>query len=227
MSLLQEKGEFTLKFKEFIPVSIKSYIRLMQVKKKFPQSDIYSPNISEGVKLGYKTKISPNVSIKSNVNIGDYTYINDNTFIGNAVQIGNFCSIAYNCQIGMNEHPTDFVSTSPHLYSTNNILDEPLYWDDYPNPVVIGNDVWVGSNAVILQGVNIGDGSIIASGAVVTKNVSPYTIVGGIPAKKIKKRFGEQEISYLLNLKWWDMDEDEIKKIKNIFLAKDKWYKND
>jgi tetrahydrodipicolinate N-succinyltransferase len=77
---------------------------------------------------------------------------------------------------------------------------------DEIHPVIIGNDVWIGANAVILDKVKIGDGAVIAAGAIVSKDVKPYTIVGGIPAKPIKKRFSEEEIEKLLEFKWWEKD---------------------
>ena len=82
-------------------------------------------------------------------------------------------------------------------------------WDN-KGDIVIGNDVWIGYEAVILAGVMIGDGAVIGARAVVTKDVPPYTVVGGVPAKEIKKRFSQQTIEELLRLKWWDWDEDRI-----------------
>jgi len=90
------------------------------------------------------------------------------------------------------------------------IVDNDLKFDEY-QPITIGNDVWIGSRAIILDGVCIGDGSIIAANSVVTKNVEPYCIVGGVPAKVIKNRFKDEEICDFKNLKWWDMSLSQIK----------------
>ena len=84
-------------------------------------------------------------------------------------------------------------------------------WDN-EGDIIIGNDVWIGYEAVIMQGVHIGDGAIIATRAVVTKDVPPYTIVGGVPAKELRKRFPEQTIEKLMQLKWWNWEEDKIKR---------------
>jgi len=106
----------------------------------------------------------------------------------------------------LSEHPTDIVSTSPKIY--RNIKSQDIR-DVYSSPI-IGNDVWIGANAIILQGVTIGDGAIVAAGAVVTKDVPPYAIVGGVPAKVIKYRFPDSTIVKLLEIKWWDKPEEWI-----------------
>lgn len=98
-------------------------------------------------------------------------------------------------------------------------------YDDYNSPPIIENDVWVGSQSVILQGVKIGNGAIIAAGAVVTKDVTPYTIVGGVPAKVIRSRFNDEEIEYLRTLNWWDNPCDKEKKLlKDLLTSKEKWF---
>ena len=113
-------------------------------------------------------------------------------------------SVAYGVRIGLPEHPVNMVSTSPKIYRNIKLKDiKDVYF-----PPIIGNDVWIGANAIILQGVTIGDGAIIAAGAVVTKDVPPYAIVGGVPAKVIKYRFSDDVILKLLEIKWWDKPEE-------------------
>lgn len=129
--------------------------------------------------------------------------------------IGKFCSIAHGAKFLLNgsNHTLRSVSTYPFPVLKNEWqLDIPATdaWDN-KGDIIIGNDVWIGFEAVILAGVTIGDGSIIASRAVVKKNVAPYSIVGGIPAKAIRKRFTEEEIFFLLQLKWWDWEETQIR----------------
>lgn len=147
-----------------------------------------------------------------------------------AKRIGRYCSINGTAKI-WNNHPTESVTTSP-------ILDHPemLQWEEFlksreyvdkfghhhnnvnyedsairkNKEVIIGNDVWIGANVVILPGVTIGDGAIIAAGAIVTKDVSPYAVVGGVPAKLIKYRFNEENIRLLLDIKWWNWPHEEI-----------------
>lgn len=213
-----------MKIIEYIPSFLKEYIKLIVNKKRFPNSEIHSPFIYKNVYLGRGTKVGPNVKLYDNVTVGDYTYINDNTYIGKNVQIGKYCSIAYNCQIGMHEHPSNFLTTSPKLYGENNILGLMPYWSDFNKKVIIGNDVWIGSNVIILQGVKVGDGAIIGAGAVVTKDVEEFAIVVGVPAKKIKSRFTNEQIMYLKELKWWDKGIEDLTEYKKLFLEKDRWY---
>ena len=152
--------------------------------------------------------------IINNSEIRSYTYMGKNCLIQN-VKIGKFCSIANNVLIGLGNHPLDFFSTSPLFYRKSNPLNIELVFknsnfEEY-KPVNIGNDVWIGANTIILDGVEIGDGCVIAAGSVVTKNVKSYSIVGGVPAKLIKFRFSEEKINNLKDKKWWDLSLSQIK----------------
>lgn len=155
--------------------------------------------------------------IQNKNNIGKYTYLGDRTVIWNKEEttIGKFCSIAIDVAIGAFKHPTNTLSMHPFVYtqSDNIRLDKPLTHlrDIGLQKVIIGNDVWIGAKATIMPGVIIGDGAVIGSNAVVTHDVPPYAIVGGVPAKIIKYRFDEETIKNLLELKWWDYPEKFIK----------------
>ena len=139
-------------------------------------------------------------------NIGEYTYIGYNTVITKS-NIGRYCSIADDVVIGPGEHKLDKISTSAIFYEDiYNVLTE--------NVVNIGNDVWIGTKAVVLRGVTIGDGAVIGAGAVVTRDVEPYAVVVGIPARKIKKRLSEDLINEVIKTKWWEFEPEKAKKIQ-------------
>ena len=172
-----------------------------------------------------------NVIDNPNIQIGDYTIYNDfvhdpREFRKNNVLyhypinkdrliIGKFCSIACSAKFLFNSGNHKMASLSTYTF--------PLFfeeWDlekenvaqawDQKGDIIIGNDVWIGYEAVILPGVTIGDGAVIGCRAVVTKDVPPYTIVGGVPAKPIRKRFDEETIKELQKIKWWDWPEEKI-----------------
>lgn len=166
--------------KDYIPEFLKEYRRKYLIKKKFSGNMILTTSINMSATLGKNVYLARNVDIRKNVSIGDNSYCSPGTVVFNGCSIGSFCSIGYNVQIGCPEHPINFFSTSPRIYR-NPKIKKYCCWpeDDFINPVVIENDVWIGSNAVILQGVTIGTGAIIAAGAVVTKNVPSFSIWGG------------------------------------------------
>ena len=143
----------------------------------------------------------------SNSKIDDYTYVSFNCTI-NCCEIGKYCSIASGVKIGLGKHPTNFISTSPMFYAPKNPLgnstvDAPAFVEH--EKVYLGNDVWIGANVVILDGISIGDGAIVGANSIVTKDIEPYSIVGGVPAKEIKKRFSDEIINKLNLLQWWNL----------------------
>ena len=173
-----------------------------------------------------------NVITDANIEVGDYTMYNDfvndpKDFQKNNVLyhypinrdrliIGKFCSIACGAKFIFTSanHKLGSLSTYPFpLFFEEWDLDKSNVTDAWDNKgdIVIGNDVWIGYEAVIMQGVTIGDGAIIGTRAVVTKDVPPYSIIGGVPAKPIRKRFSDEVISQLLEIKWWDWSDDKIK----------------
>lgn len=140
--------------------------------------------------------------------IGRYTYFADSKI--SRATIGAFCSIGPGVRIGgLGDHPTNMLSTHPAFYSNQkqcgNSFVNKMYFDESRH-THIGNDVWVGANALILDGVTVGDGVIIAAGAVVVSDVPSYAIVGGVPAKIIKYRYSPEDIEKLITIKWWDWD---------------------
>lgn len=150
----------------------------------------------------------------NNSTISAFTYVGRQSVIQNT-SVGRFCSVANNVFSGLGNHPVHEFSTSPLFYRINNPFNIKLVecnsdFQEY-KPVEIGNDVWIGARAIILDGVTIGDGAVIAANSIVTKDVPPYAIVGGIPAKIIKYRFNQEKIQYLTDLKWWNWSISEIK----------------
>ena len=144
--------------------------------------------------------------------IGTGTYINQNTMINNCKAIGRFCSIATGVKIGMGSHPKEWVSTSPLFYSPKRGLVNEQTYDNlkYDKPVLIENDVWIGSNAIIMPGVKLGNGCIVGAGSIVTKDVPEYAIVVGVPAKIKSYRFNENIINDLVKSEWWNKELDLI-----------------
>ena len=184
---------------------------------------VLSRNKGKKIKIGYLTKIIDsrlgryntfyNNILVSKTEFGDFVYVANGSKISNA-KIGNFCSIGPEVKIGLGKHPVDFVSTFPAFFSKSrqcqiSFVDENVY-EEFEN-VKIGNDVWIGARAMIMDGVTIEDGAIVAAGAVVTKDVSAYSIVGGVPAKVIKKRFDEQSVNALKKMQWWHKEESWLK----------------
>jgi acetyltransferase-like isoleucine patch superfamily enzyme len=149
---------------------------------------------------------------------GKYTYGREHIKVyawgeGAKLKIGSFCSIASNCNIYLGgNHRTDWVTTYPFghihkpIFNKFNGTGHPRTNGD----VIIGNDVWIGNNVTIMSGIIVGDGAVIAANSHVVKNVDPYSIVGGNPAKTIKYRFGGEQIKKLLTIQWWSWDDAKI-----------------
>lgn len=153
--------------------------------------------------------------------IGLMTYCQRNCLIGHA-QIGRFCSIGPGVCIALGEHPTNYISTHQYFYSDyigiSNIAKEFRNFVEHKE-VIIGNDVWIGANCYIRDGVKIGNGAIIATGSVVVKDVDPYCIIGGVPAKPIKYRFDDETIKELEKIEWWNLTLNQLKVVNHFFIS--------
>ena len=160
-----------------------------------------------------------NFILKSN--LGSYTYTGKSSVIMHAT-IGKFCSISWNCTIGPGEHDYNKITSHDFLYNDYNNLrpmKNPLPYDRYINKMVIGNDVWIGCNATVLRGVTIGNGAVIGANSLVNKDVPPYAIVAGSPAKIIKFRFPVKTIEKLQKLKWWNFSANFIRDNYSSFIS--------
>jgi acetyltransferase-like isoleucine patch superfamily enzyme len=208
-----------------IVISQKKWQRAFQSYRVFSQKlKIMNPfkilYYKKNSKVAKTAKIYP-FSIVINSVIKDYSYLSYNCTINNC-EIGKFCSIAKAVKIGLGKHPINFISTSPLFYSPTNplkkIITKELKFKE-SELVKIGNDVWIGANVIVLDGVTVGNGAVIGANSVVNKDVLPFSIVGGVPAKEIKKRFPQIIINAIEQSKWWDMPLGffEVEKVKNIF----------
>ena len=153
--------------------------------------------------------VDRSVVLMSNIKIGRGTYLRKDIFVDDGVEIGRYCSIANDVVIGPSNHPITNFSTHPISYDVNNYPDKDV-------KTIIGNDVWIGTRAIIKRGVKIGNGAVIASGAVVTKDVEPYAVVAGVPAKLIKYRFDSETIQELQALEWWNLPKESLCGLKNL-----------
>lgn len=157
--------------------------------------------------------LNRNAQLGPEVTIGKYSGMNENTYVARAT-VGAFCAIGARTAINPFNHPVDWLSTHEFQYHPNayDWVDEYKSLERVPRAPemylqsTIGNDVWMGHNANVLSGINVGDGAVIAAGAVVTKDVPPYAVVAGVPATVKRFRFGEKVIERLLRCKWWDLE---------------------
>lgn len=192
----------------------------------------------KNVKIPFSSMIGFSTEFEGNNCVGPYTafsgklgrcsYIGDHSIIRCSC-IGRYTSIASDVKIVVGTHPYHFVSTSPvfhdvtgdqcgETYCHEKQFDTIKYADiDRKYYTVIGNDVWIGSRATLMSGITIGDGAVVAAGAVVTKDVPPYAVVGGVPAKIIKYRFSDEEIRFLIQRKWWEDDENNLREHAMLF----------
>lgn len=178
----------------------------------------YFLRVKKACNIHNKTMVYGNFNMYK-VDIGLGTAIGKNASISHTT-IGKFCSIGPNVLCGWGIHPTDGVSINPAFYSTakqNGFTYSTINKIDERKPIQIGSDVFIGANVTILDGVKIGDGAIIGAGAVVNKDIPPYAIAVGCPINVIKYRFSSEVIDELINLKWWDKDEDVFKEVENNF----------
>lgn len=159
--------------------------------------------LEEGVRMG-----QVDIDVRGELSIGAHTYIRSDSCLQMVTSIGRFCSIGAGVILGQekNNHPADWLSTHPFQYT-----DTAWQYDAHIDFGTVGNDVWIGRDAMVLEGVNVGTGAIIATRALVTQDVPPYAVVAGVPAKLIRYRYSSEMIERLLASKWWERDMSQLK----------------
>lgn len=164
--------------------------------------------------LGGEVRIGARASVK-NSTVGYLTSIGRNTKITHS-QIGKYCAISWDCTINAISHPMTKLSVSafPYVPQVGGFVSKRVQEHQV---VTVGNDVWIGTHVVIMPGISVGNGAVLAAGAIVTKDVPAYAVVAGVPAKVIKYRFNENIIKQLEEISWWDFDKSIIKKNISLF----------
>lgn len=204
-------------FLKKILTDIKTYYKINSVyPRRYKNSKIESYIVDESI-LGEELIIRKDVFISNSLKrLGGYTYIGDRAEILNCDGIGRYVSISHDVKIGLENHKLDGIGTSPVFYSKQRGWVDRNYMER-KMPVMVGDDVLISANAMIMSGVKIGTGAVVGAGAFVNKDVPPYAIVAGIPAKIIRYRFDETTIERLLKSEWWKLDKSELVSHKDRF----------
>lgn len=181
--------------------------------KKLPGSAIRNSNFEKPCRVHAQSTLY-------SVNMGRHSYCGYDCFILSS-DIGRYCSIGDNVTIGLNGHPLGWVSTSPAFYAAQDNafagdLSTTLKHDTSSPLTRIGNDVWIGKNAMLRAGITVGDGAVIGMGSVVTKDVAPYTIVAGNPARVVRMRFPQELADRLQASRWWDLKPETLKRYTHL-----------
>ncbi|MGY5805271.1 DapH/DapD/GlmU-related protein [Rhizobium sp. LEGMi12c] len=182
-------------------------------RPKIAETVIHSTASIRDSSIGRCCEILADTSLHT-AELGDFSYLGPRCIVGDAT-IGKFCAIAAEVRIGAPNHPMDRPSMHrftycPEYYSADAVRDHAFFDRRKEDRAVIGNDVWIGHGVIVLPGVKVGNGAVLAAGAVVTKDVQPYTIVGGIPAKFIRERFTRTVAERLISIAWWDWSFETI-----------------
>lgn len=184
---------------------------------------IFQRNIAFSARVEY-SDVSPKAKVWGRCklfhsSLGDYSYIGRDSSLVYA-EVGKFCSIASGTLIGMGTHTLNKLSTSSVFTEAKNGTGQKWVSSTVVEPfkrVKVGNDVWIGTRAMIMGGITIGDGAVVGAGAVVTKDVPPYSIVGGVPARIIRYRLSEEVVDEVLKNEWWSLSDEQLKEHLQLF----------
>jgi virginiamycin A acetyltransferase len=183
------------------------------VRMKHPSCTIHAATLTKNVNFEDHVRVESGCFIGASM-IGRYTFIGQDSYVDKSTEsIGRFCSVAMGTKISLQNHPMKWVSTHPFSYTKRyGFTDKNIAIEGVTTgKTKIGNDVWIGANVTILAGVTIGDGAVIGADSLVTKNVEPYSIVSGSPAKHVRYRFDEETISKLLKIQWWNWSDNQLR----------------
>ena len=201
--------------RRYATLRLNGFMRSLVAKMTGVEFTANKVKVSSMCKIEAPCRITGAVNCKTHVEVGAFTTFDGEESDGRIrnLKIGRYCSVAKRVDIGLAQHPVNWLSVTPLCYFSNGGLGDlhrksvhTIPFQNESGMTEIGNDVWIGDRVIIMSGVKIGDGAIVAAGAVVTKDVPPYAIVGGVPAKVIKYRFSESVIKRLLELQWWNYD---------------------
>ena len=167
----------------------------------------------QNVSFEGKNAVPDRCNFSGKIKIGYATTLGYNNLLGGTITIGKYCQLGADIALHATNHPINYMTT----YINKNLFKGELKSLKQENKITIGNDVWIGHGVIVVGNVTIGNGAILAAGSVVTKDVLPYSIVVGVPAKEVKKRFSEAIIQEIEALHWWDLSEQELEKIKPLF----------
>lgn len=199
---------------------LRADLRERAQRHRFPQAVLHADGVLDATStLGRHTVLFTGARLVD-AQVGDYSYVQARTQVFNA-EIGAYCSIAAEVVIGLVDHPTHFISSSPVFYDSTQPLpcffvDAPLAAARLPRTVV-GADVWIGQRAMIKAGVCVGVGAVIGAGALVTRDVPPYAIVVGTPARVLRRRFDDALCDRLMASQWWGRDAAELARLRDCF----------
>jgi virginiamycin A acetyltransferase len=198
--------------RQFVKKILLYFLNTIEIHEKVTLSG-FSRGLQNVVFEG-KNAVPDRCNFSGTIRIGYATTLGYNNLLGGTISIGKYCQIGADVAMHATNHPISSMTT----YINKNLFGGELKALKEENKIVIGNDVWIGHGVIIVGNVTVGNGAVLAAGSVVTKDVDPYTVVAGVPAKPIKKRFSENIIQEIEALQWWDLSKSELENIKPLFL---------